>query len=496
MGIIAKQSVKNSIIIYGGVAIGFILTIFLYPRILSPEQYGLTRTLLAIAMVSTQFGNLGMKNTIIRYFPTFRNDENNHHGFLFLALIIPFIGMIVVGLLLIVFQGSIMQYFIDQSPLLADYYWLVLPLAFFILFFHILTNYMRTLYDTVASSFLMNVVVRLLAVLLLLIYVMGWIDFKLFIFIFVLNYAIILLALIIYLVQTTTISLKPDFQFLTKSLTKKITSYSLFAFFGGIASVAVARIDIIMISGMIGLGAAGIYGIAFYIGSSLRIINRSINKISSPVISDAFTNNDFGLIKEIYLRSSLNQLIIGGLLLCAIIANVDNLMYLLPDEFAHGSLVIIIIGAGYLFRLLTGLNTSIILHSNYYRYNLLFTSIFILTAIILNYFLIPLYGITGAAIATAGAITLHNLLKFGFIWFRFSMQPLQWRMVPVLIIGTLTMWITFQIPLMVNTYIDIILRSIIVALLFITPVWVFKISQNINELIDNNLQQLMSLFSR
>ncbi len=469
------------------------LTIFLYPRILTTEQYGLTRALLAVAMISTQFGNLGMKNTIIRYFPTFRNGEKNHHGFLFLSLAVPFAGMIIVALLLTVFRQPITQYFIDQSPLLVDYYWFILPLAFFILFFHVLTSYMRALYDTVASSFLMDIGVRVLALILLIIYFLDLITFEQFILIFVLNYAAILLALIIYLFRISPVSLKPDFTFLTKSLAKKMANYSLFAFFGGVAAVAVANIDIIMITGMAGLGAAGIYAIAFYIGSSLRIINQSVYKISGPVISDAFADNNFDLIEEIYKRSSLNQLIIGGLLLCGIIANLNNLMALLPPEFSGTALVVVIIGAGYLFQLLTGLNGGIILNSEHYRYDFLFTSLFITTAIVLNYLLIPVYGIVGAAIATACAIGFYNLLKVVFVWLRFSMQPFQWQMLSVFITGAITLFISFQIPLMVNVFVDIVLRSLIVTALFITPVWQLNISKNVNELIDEGLSRVSDL---
>ncbi len=495
MGIIAHQSLRNTIITYTGVALGFVLTIYLYPRILLPKQYGLTRVLLALAMISTQFGNLGMKNTIIRYFPVFRDEDKNHHGFLFLTLAIPFIGMLIVTALLIIFRSRISQYFIEHSALLLDFYWFILPLAFFILFFHIITNYMRALYDTVMSSFLMDIGVRLLAVILLLIYFFGWINFIQFIIIFVLNYAFILLALIIYLIKISSVSLKPDFEFLNKPLAKKIANYSLFAFFGGIASVIVSYIDIIMITAMVGLAGAGIYSIAFYIGAAIRIIGQSVYKISGPVISDAFNNDNFKLIEDIYRRSSLNQFIIGGLILSCIIANLDNLMNLLPPEYGGTALIVIIIGSGYLFQLLTGLTSGIILNSKYYRFHFWFTAIFIVTAIILNYLFIPAYGITGAAIGTAGAIVLYNLLKVIFIWIRFSIQPLEWSMLPVLIIGAIILWLTFQIPFIGNLYLDILIRSLIVAILFIVPIWKLNISENVNQLVAESVQRARNLFS-
>lgn len=483
MGIIARQSLQNTIITYAGIGIGFALTVFLYPRILTPERYGLTRVLLAIAMISTQFGNLGMKNTIIRYFPTFRDKDKNHHGFLFLSLIIPFIGMLLVALLLTIFRQSITQYFIDQSPLLVNYYWYIIPLAGFILFFHIITSYMQALYNTVFSSFMMDIGVRLLAVALLVIYFLGVISFDQFILIFILNYAAILLVLIIYLFRISEVSLKPDLAFLTKPLVKKLSNYSVFAFFGGVAAVVVANIDIIMISSMIGLGAAGVYSIAFYMGSSLRVINQSVNKISNPVISDAFKNQNMLLVEDIYRRSALNHLIIGSLILCGIIANLDNLMHVLPPEYADIEWVVIIIGGGYLFQLFTGLNSSIILNSDAYKFDFLFTSIFIATAITLNYILIPLYGIMGAAVATTCAIIFYDLMKVIFVQLRFSMQPFQWKMIPVFIIGASILLVSYYIPLMANVYIDIIIRSLMVVILFITPIWLFNVSENVNQLI-------------
>ncbi len=494
MGVIIRQSIQNTVITYFGVALGFFITIWLYPNILSPKQYGLTRALLALAMVSTQFANLGMKNTIIRYFPFFRDEDKNHHGFLFISLAIPLFGMLILGLILVLFRAPITQYFVDQSELLVSFYWFILPLAFFILFFHVLTSYIQALYDTVVSTFLMDVGVRILAALLLVSYFLEWINFEQFIIIFVLNYAIILLGLSAYLFRITDVSLKPNFSFLSTALLKNMTHYSIYAFFGGIAYIIVANIDIIMLSGMAGLEQAGIYAIGFYIGSSVRIIRQSIYKISAPVISNAFKEKDFALIKDIYKQSSLNQFIGGGLLFCGVIANLENLMNLLPPAYSGTAAVIVIIGAAYLAGMATGLSTGIIINSKYYRFNLWVTLILIMVAVILNYLLIPVYGIVGAAIGTASAIIFFNLLKLIFIWLRFSMQPFQWQMLAVLAIGALTMFISFQIPFLGNLYLDILVRSTIVAVLYIVPILTLNISENLNRLADEGVRRIRGIF--
>ena len=40
---------------------------------------------------------------------------------------------------------------------------------------------------------------------------------------------------------------------------------------------------------------------------------RAVVAISDPIVSKAWKNNDLKLIKDIYYKSSINQLIIGGI---------------------------------------------------------------------------------------------------------------------------------------------------------------------------------------
>lgn len=496
MGIIVRQSVQNTIISYFGVALGFVITIWMYPNILEPEQYGLTRVLLSLAMVSTQLANLGTKNTIIRFFPFFRNKEKKHHGILFLSLTVPLVGFVLLTAILILFRPAIIAYFIERSELLVDYYWFILPLAFFILFFHVLSSFVQALYDTVMSSFLMNIVVRSLTVVILLVYLFGWISFRQFLILFVLTYAVIMLCMFIYTLWMFEVDLKPDFGYLRKKLVKNMMNYSVFVFFGGIASIVVSNIDIIMLSSLAGLEDTGIYAIAFYIGSAITIPRKSIYQISSPLIADAFKAKDFNMIENIYHRSSLNQIIAGGLLFCGVIANIDNLMSILPPEYARGALVIIVIGAANVFDMATGLNGAIILNSKHYRFDLYSTLFLIVVTVVLNYLLIPIYGILGAAIGTATAVLTYNTLKVFYVWIKFSMQPFEWQMLYVMAAGAATLWIIFQIPVIGGPYADILIRSIIVTLLYGVPIWMLNISNEMNNLINQTLFYISAFFRR
>ncbi len=73
--------------------------------------------------------------------------------------------------------------------------------------------------------------------------------------------------------------------------------------------------------------------------------------------------------------------------------------------------------------MLMGVNNEIILQSKHFRFNLvsnLFLALFIVGS---NYLLIPLYQLNGAAFATLLSIVAFNFLRFGFLWWKFRLQP-------------------------------------------------------------------------
>lgn len=496
MGIIVRQSVQNTVISYTGIALGFVITIIMVPKILTTEQYGLTRVLLSLGVVGTQLSNLGINNTVVRFFPYFRDQEKNHHGLLFLSLIIPFFGFVIFGTILVLFRGVVTDFFIERSELFVDYYWYLLPLTFSILYFNVLNYFVRTLYDTVMASFLNEVMIRILTAMLLIIYFVGWITFDQFMIIFVLNYGIITIILFVYTLFHKRISLRPDFNFLSRPLLKKMFDYGIFAFWGGVASIIVSNIDIIMLSSLAGLDETGIYAIAFYVGSVILVIRSSVHKISASIISNAFKNEDHDLIADIYKRSSLNQIIGGGLLFSGIIANIDNLMGLLPEAYAGGAMVIVLIAAANLFDMATGLNGTIILHSKHYRFDLYSTIFLIFVTVTLNYLLIPRYGMIGAAIGTASSIFLYNLIKVFFVWIRLSMQPFEWKIFYVIGIGTMVLFLSFQVGTIGIIYLDIIIRSAVISIIYLTTIFVLKISNDFNELIEKTVSDIWKMLRR
>ncbi|UOQ76851.1 hypothetical protein MUN84_20525 [Hymenobacter sp. 5516J-16] len=81
MGIVQRQGLRNTIISYIGLALGFVSTALVLPNFLEPQQLGVTATLASVATLYAQIAAFGFASVGIRFFPYFRHPESGHRGF-------------------------------------------------------------------------------------------------------------------------------------------------------------------------------------------------------------------------------------------------------------------------------------------------------------------------------------------------------------------------------------------------------------------------------
>ena len=76
MGVIAKQSIRGTIVTYLGIAVGVVTTFFVLTRFLTTEEIGLARVLIDAATLFIGLAQLGTNASIIRFYPYFREKGN------------------------------------------------------------------------------------------------------------------------------------------------------------------------------------------------------------------------------------------------------------------------------------------------------------------------------------------------------------------------------------------------------------------------------------
>lgn len=264
MGIIVKQSIKGNLWSYAGVMIGFVTTTWLYPEFLSTELVGLLGIFVSVSAITSQLCNLGINGVTSRLFPYFRNKDNGHNGFLFLALMIQTIGFLMFILIYYLFRRNMIELNMEKSAILADYIDLIIPLTFFTLLFIFFETYNRVLYDSVSGTFLQEFAQRVLILVFVLLYAFRVLDLNQFILSYVAALSMKGILLFFLLCYRGEINFRPQPAFLNKKLAKEIANVALFSVLGGVGSSLTLYIDKPIINYLLNLSDTGIYTIAFF----------------------------------------------------------------------------------------------------------------------------------------------------------------------------------------------------------------------------------------
>jgi len=358
----------------------------------------------------------------------------------------------------------------------------------------VLDAYARSLFKTVFSNFIREVINRIFLSVLVLLYFSEVLNFDQFIIGSVLTYLICLILLGSYLWQQGDFLIHTDFRSLPKEKFPELIQYSLLSFAGMAGMILIGKIDSMMVSAMLGLAANAIYTTAFYMATVIEIPKRALSQITMPLFSKAFEQNEVTEGSTLYKKASINQFIIGSLLLIGVWINIDNIFNLMPkgDHYEPGKWVVLIVGLGKLMDMLFGPSSEIIVLSRYYYFNIILIILLAVIVIISNNLLIPRFGIEGAAWGSAIALISYNLVKYIFIYLKLHIQPFEWATGKVLLIGVFTILINLMLVKQENIFADIIYRSSIITILFSTLILWSKSSPDANGIVKN----LINLFRR
>jgi hypothetical protein len=113
---------------------------------------------------------------------------------------------------------------------------------------------------------------------------------------------------------------------------------------------------------------------------------------------------------------------------------------------------------------------------------------FAILIVFFNFLLIPIYGITGAALAALISKLIYNLVKYGFLYKKYRFQPFDRNYVWLILIGLFAYYASTFLPPFSNYIADIVIRSALISMLFTVPVYFLKISDDINARIEQSLR--------
>lgn len=480
MGIVLNQSLKNTIITYIGFAIGGISTIFLFPSILGKTYYGLSNYILSCANVIMPLFAIGMQNTLVKFYSQCKT-EKEQNQFLSFSVLFPLVLTIPILLLGLFFYDEISVFVTKKNPIVKEFIYLIPFIGLCMAYFEIFYAWARVHMHSVFGNFIKEVGLRLFSLVALVAMYFGWITAIDFVY---LTAGIYFVALLITMVYAFRVK-KPDFQLSIPHNVKGILEYTFYIILSGSVANLLLDGDKIMLNQYMDIGNIAFYSVATYIALVISVPSRAMHQIVYPITAKLMHENKYDELNDLYKKTSVNLQIVGGFVMLCIFVNIDQLYEMLPKDYAGGIWIVFIIGLSKYFDLILGNNNAIIFNSKYYRMVLFLGLMLVFFTIVLNMIFIPLYGITGSAIATLLSITIYSVAKLMFVVKRMHLYPFTIQTVYSIVITAVLFVLFYFWKFPFHPIIGIVLKSILVTVLYVYINYKFSISKEINEVLNS-----------
>lgn len=205
---------------------------------------------------------------------------------------------------------------------------------------------------------------------------------------------------------------------------KKILKFSLPFIPIALSLIGYNYVDVVMLNFFSDSQDVGLYAAASRLSLIFSMILISAGNIFTPLVAAAYGVNKNDNIKILYQAITRWMLYVNIPIFFFVLFYSEQIMMLFGNNFLKNCpQTLIILSAGHIFASITG-GVGIILTMTGHQYKELITVIAgLVINILLNFFLIPIFGIIGAALATTISRLIINTARMLIIFMIFKIQP-------------------------------------------------------------------------
>ncbi|ARV14905.1 lipopolysaccharide biosynthesis protein [Polaribacter sp. SA4-12] len=493
MGIILKQSFKNTIFIFLGFGLGGINTLFLYPNFLDDKYYGLVIYLLSTSNLLMPLIAFGTHHAIVKFYSSYKTKEEKDR-FLSSLVFLPLLIALPFAFFFNFFYEEIGDYLAsEENIIIKDYTYVIYLAAVTCAYFEVFYAWAKVQFQSVFGNILREIWNRAIIMILLFAVYFKFITETEFISYLIASYFLRMFVMMFYALKLYI----PKFTFSRPNNFKEIIRFSGYIILAGSAGAILLDIDKYMIPGKESLATAAYYTVAVFIGSFIEAPSRAMLNILQPLTSKTLNEENHKEVASLYKKSSINLLLISGLFFLLVNTNVAQLFELLPPKYSGGGAVIVVLMIS-LLKLYSGFlgnNGAIINNSKFYKITLPISISMALSVYFLNklfYYELDM-GTEGLALATMIVIFAANTFKLFFVNRKFSITPFTEKsLMMILIIAVLYLGFNFwDFPISdiyiwkfpIHPIINIALKSILILVIYIFLVLKLKISNEFDSLL-------------
>ena len=210
--------------------------------------------------------------------------------------------------------------------------------------------------------------------------------------------------------------------------------------------------DILMLGYFTNASTVGLYHPAARTAGLLQALLMSFISIYAPMISQFHSEKNILKMNQTYKMVSRWLLVFSIPISIMFILFPENILSLFGKEYISSSNVLIILTIATLLQAIFGAASPTLGMSGFTRLILINTSIAFILNLGLNYTLIPLYGINGAAYATLITLTIIGCIRVAQVRIFLKMNLFSFKMLKPLTAGAVTYFITANLKPILENY--------------------------------------------
>lgn len=194
---------------------------------------------------------------------------------------------------------------------------------------------------------------------------------------------------------------------------KSLFSFSFWIFLAAGGSIVFSHVDTVLIGYFMENADVGVYRVTFQFTTAAAFITSAMSTVMFPNVSNWGAHGEYSMAESALAKGFTYSLLLavpvfaGGLLLG------DRLLYFFYGAgFAHGAPALYVLLTVQVVNVFMSLQTMCLYALNYPKEAFKVTAVASIANILLNLALIPILGITGAAVATLVTMTLNAVLAY------------------------------------------------------------------------------------
>jgi len=396
-----------------GLLVGYGLAIFITNKF-GAFVFGQYVTALLIVEILSIISRLGIDTVLVRFISRYvhKGASSLINQLFFKSIALVTLSAVVFTLLLLFFSDYIANFMnLDEE------YLLIVSFSFIpLVLFHMNTQAIRGLKQMMSFSFLNNVAITLFTFILMVVLVAFSSSEKLPIYAYVMSvFVMTISSYFLWFFHRAKIVDSKQNNSESELSTKALFKVSIPLLLGQSMMLIMGKVDLFMLANMTSSDKVGIYNIALKLSMLAYMGLMAVNSIAAPKFSEIHSSGDIDALKKIVQQSTKTIFWVTFPVILLFLIFPDTILGVFGDEFKLAAMALIILSISKMFSAISGsVGTflQMVGKQNVFQNILIFTAII---NIVLNYTLIPMYGIDGAAFASAISGVIWNVLMIIYI---------------------------------------------------------------------------------